>query len=258
MKNYLETADIETSSDNYATRFQGEIGEYFLDVQLAKVEKQLANYRKPTILDVGGGHAQLAIPLITKGFDVTVTGSSDSCEKRLQDAGLIGSYTYQTCDMLALPFDDNSFDVVLAFRLLPHVEHWRTLIGELSRVARNAVLIDYPDLRSTNILYSLLFPLKKLFEKNTRSYTLFTRGEISREFEYNGLQVTNFDAEFMLPMVLHRALQSRRLSQASENLFAAIGVTQLLGSPIVAFAQKRITVASPQEYRFKVPLYNSN
>lgn len=253
MNDYLENADIETSSENYASRFQGQTGAYFLEVQLEKVEKQLADYRHPTILDVGGGHAQLAIPLIEQGYGVTVTGSSDCCQERLQAAGLAGRYNYYTCDMLNLPFKDDSFDVVLAFRLIPHVERWRMLIGELSRVAKKAVIIDYPDLRSTNVLYSLLFPVKKLFEKNTRTYTLFTRSDISSEFERNGMIVTTFDAEFMLPMVVHRAVNSRTFSQTSENLLNAVGLTQLLGSPIVACAQKLKTVRQTQA----PPLKNS-
>lgn len=238
MDKYIETPDILTSSEDYASRFHGKTGEYFLEMQFAKVEKYLAGYYRPTILDVGGGHAQLAIPLIQKGYNVTITGSDDCCEERLLAAGLQGSYSYHTCDMLNLPFKDNCFDVVLAFRLISHVERWRLLIRELSRVAKKAVIIDYPDWRSTNILYSMLFPIKKLFEKNTRNYTLFTRKEISQEFERNGLIVTEFDPEFLLPMVVHRAVNSRYFSQFSENVFAAIGVTQLLGSPIVACAQK--------------------
>lgn len=246
MENYPESADIETSSDDYATRFQGETGKYFLEVQLAKVEKQLGGYHQPTILDVGGGHGQLAIPLIEKGYSVTVTGSDACCEARLLAAGLEGSYRYHTCDMLHLPYKDDCFDIVLAFRLIPHVTRWRELIGELSRVARKAVIIDYPDLRSSNILYSLFFPVKRIFEKNTRTYTLFTRKEISGEFERNGLIVTSFDAEFTLPMVIHRAVNSRTFSQASEYALNAVGITQLLGSPIVACAQKLKTIRQTQ------------
>ena len=47
MNDYLESADIETSSENYASRFQGQTGAYFLEVQLEKVEKQLAVGRRP-------------------------------------------------------------------------------------------------------------------------------------------------------------------------------------------------------------------
>jgi len=30
---FLETADIESSTEDYATRFSGPVGEYFLNVQ---------------------------------------------------------------------------------------------------------------------------------------------------------------------------------------------------------------------------------
>ena len=73
MSKFPEIADIETSSEDYANRFSGEAGRYFLDAQLATVLDLLKPYATATILDVGGGHAQLAIPLIEKGYEVTVT-----------------------------------------------------------------------------------------------------------------------------------------------------------------------------------------
>ena len=36
------------------------------------------------MLDVGGGHGQLAIPLCRAGYRVTVLGSDASCRRRLE------------------------------------------------------------------------------------------------------------------------------------------------------------------------------
>ena len=71
-----------------------------------------------SILDVGGGHAQLAEPLVQAGYQVTVTGSDDCCRKRLDQQLRPGSFKYLTCDSLALPFENQSFDVVLAFSVI--------------------------------------------------------------------------------------------------------------------------------------------
>ncbi|MCP3929455.1 MAG: class I SAM-dependent methyltransferase [Bacteroidetes bacterium] len=240
MTDFPENADIETASDDYASRFSGEVGEYFLEVQLQYVLTILKGYGDVSILDVGGGHAQLSAPLINKGYNVTVTGSDDSCKKRLENCITDKVYGYETCNMLSLPFENNSFDVVLAFRLLPHVSRWKELIVELSRVAKKAVIVDYPDIRSTNILNFLLFRIKKQMEGNTRPFLLFSRQEIGNEFNKNALYLKKYHPQFLLPMVVHRKLRKASLSKSMESFFQKAGVTSQLGSPIVAHFTKKV------------------
>jgi 2-polyprenyl-3-methyl-5-hydroxy-6-metoxy-1,4-benzoquinol methylase len=231
---FLETADIETASDGYASRFSGEIGAYFLQMQLELLLELLPELAPgATVLDVGGGHAQLAVPLAQRGCKVTVTGSDASCRLRLAQQLPENAYVYQTCDMLHLPFADRSFDFVIAFRLVPHVDRWPQLLAELARVAAKTVVIDYPDLRSTNILNFLLFRLKKKLEGNTRTFGLFSRAQIISEFAKNGMVNPKLQPEFLLPMVLHRKLGSAALSRLLENTCRASGLTQLFGSPII-------------------------
>jgi 2-polyprenyl-3-methyl-5-hydroxy-6-metoxy-1,4-benzoquinol methylase len=238
---YSETADIETSSDEYASRFSGEVGEYFLKIQLdiliSLLEPHLGH--KARILDVGGGHAQIAVPLVRMGYDITVTGSHDSCRRRLSEQLPMGGFSYQTCDMLHLPFVDNSFDVVIAFRLVPHVENWRRLLAELARVSAGVVIVDYPDIRSVNIMNFLFFRLKKLLEGNTRPFGLFRRKQILQEFAGNGMGHPKIVPEFFLPMVLHRKLGSAGISRFLEGFCQYIGLTRLFGSPIVLRVAKK-------------------
>lgn len=237
---YSETADIETSSDDYANRFSGEVGEYFLKIQLDILLSLLEPHleQKARILDVGGGHAQLAVPLVKMGYDVTVTGSHDSCRSRLSERLPKGGFTYQTCDMLHLPFTDNSFDVVIAFRLVPHVENWQRLLAELARVSAGTVIVDYPDIRSANIMNSLFFRLKKSLEGNTRPFGLFRRTQILQEFAKNGMGHPQIVQEFFLPMVLHRKLGSAGISRFLEGCCRCVGLTRLFGSPIVVRVDK--------------------
>ena len=230
---FLETADIETATADYAARFSGPAGEYFLAKQASITLNLLRHLPKATVLDVGGGHGQLAEPLVQRGYAVTVTGSDDSCRVRLDQRLAPGSFTYQTCDSLALPFADHSFDVVMAFRLLPHVSRWRQIIAEMCRVADKCVIVDYPDRRSTNILYELLFKMKKKMEGNTRPFTLFSRAEIAASVGENGFAQPQFMPEFLLPMVVHRKVGNKTLSAAVETCCRLTGLTQLFGSPII-------------------------
>jgi ubiquinone/menaquinone biosynthesis C-methylase UbiE len=167
-----------------------------------------------------------------------VTGSSDACRNRLDTLLPAGSFNYKTCDMLHLPYSDRSFDVVLAFRLVPHVIRWQQLIAEMCRVARTAVIVDYPDIRSFNFLTALLFGLKKSIEVNTRPYELFSKKQITKEFAQNGFGSPVFRHEFFLPMVIHRRVGSANFSSGVERAFRACGLTRLFGSPVIIRFQR--------------------
>ena len=77
------TPDVETASDDYASRFSGATGRYFLAVQERTVSDLLGSPGPRRILEVGGGHAQLAPGLLAAGHEVWVQGSAASCAKRL-------------------------------------------------------------------------------------------------------------------------------------------------------------------------------
>jgi ubiquinone/menaquinone biosynthesis C-methylase UbiE len=237
MPKYPETADIETASADYAARFSGAVGQYFLDQQTAITLKLLVDLPGLRVLDVGGGHGQLAAPLAENGFEVTVTGSADSCgtalDQRVFQDEARKDVSYLTCDSLNLPFEDKSFDVVISFRLLAHAEHWQDLIAELCRVASKSVIIDYADKRSSNILYEQFFGMKKQLEGNTRPFILYSRSQISEEFRKNGFSAPSFRPEFLLPMVVHRKLKSRTFSTLVENFFRWTGLTHYFGSPVI-------------------------
>lgn len=238
-REFLETADIETASDDYASRFAGPVGAYFLEVQARLTLALLRELPGATVLDVGGGHAQLTMPLARNGYKVTVTGSDDNCRSRLDRFCEQGSFTYLTCDSLNLPFADDHFDVVMAFRLLPHAQRWKQLISEMCRVAGKAVILDYPDRRSANILYDLLFDLKKNMEGNTRTYTLFSRKEITAELVANNFSAPTLRPEFFIPMVIHRKLKSPAISRSLEAVCRVTGLTHLFGSPIILRSNAR-------------------
>lgn len=230
---FSETADIETASDDYAARFSGAVGNYFLEVQAQITLDLLKDLPHASVLDVGGGHAQLTLPLVNNGHEVTVTGSADICRARLDRYCQPGSFQYMTCDSLDLPFQDKQFDVVMAFRLLSHTKQWQRLIQEMCRVARKAIILDYPDKRSANILYDLLFDLKKNMEGNTRTYTVFSRKELSDELQANHFDLPVFRPEFFVPMVIHRRLKNPAISKTLEFISQYSGLTKIFGSPTI-------------------------
>jgi 2-polyprenyl-3-methyl-5-hydroxy-6-metoxy-1,4-benzoquinol methylase len=230
---YPETADIETSSDGYAARFRGPVGAWMLDVQARITLDLLATVPGATVLDVGGGHGQLAIPLCRSGYPVTVLGSSDACRQRIAAPVNQGQCRFVTGNVIDLPFPDRSFDVAISFRLLPHCEAWPTLIRELCRVARRTVIVDYPTSQGLNAMAPALFGAKQKLEGNTRAWRLFRHDEVEAAFRDNGYALRRRVGQFFLPMVLHRVLHCRPLSRALEGACRAAGLTRRWGSPVI-------------------------
>jgi 2-polyprenyl-3-methyl-5-hydroxy-6-metoxy-1,4-benzoquinol methylase len=238
MESPRENADVETSSDAYARRFEGAVGTWFLDVQAGTTLELLAPFPGARVLDVGGGHGQLAQALLGAGHELTIVGSAPECAHRVQPLVDAGRVRFQAADLLALPYPDRTFDVALAFRLLPHVARWRELIAELCRVAARAVIVDYPTQRSVNAVSGALFALKRGVEKDTRPFTVFRDAEVESAFAAAGFRTTARRGQFVAPMALHRAHGSATLGRMLENSAGAIGLRRLLGSPVIARAER--------------------
>lgn len=230
-----EIADVETSSGEYARRFASPAGIWMLAVQERITVRLLASPPDgATLLDVGGGHAQLAPTLARRGWRVTVFGSTPECAARLGPELNAGQLSFAAGNLLALPFPDRSFEITLAIRLLPHCRRWPLLIAELCRVARTTVLVDYPTSQSLNCFSAALFEAKKKVEKNTRPFTLFRHAEVTAEFARCGFALRERQGQFFLPMVLHRMLNTPRLSTSLEWICRRTGFTRLFGSPVLA------------------------
>jgi 2-polyprenyl-3-methyl-5-hydroxy-6-metoxy-1,4-benzoquinol methylase len=228
-----EDADVETSSAGYARRFEGGVGRYFLDVQARATLDLLAPWPGARVLDVGGGHGQITGPLVDQGYDLTIYGSPGSTEDRVQTWTRQGRARFSTGDLLKTPFPDRAFDVVVSYRLLPHVRRWPELVAELSRLAARAVVVDYPTSRSVNAAAEAFFGLKKGVEGNTRPFTVFKDAEIAATFAASGFRVTGRRPQFLFPMALHRALRSAALARALEGAGALVGGTRAWGSPVI-------------------------
>lgn len=229
-----ETADIETSSDAYARRFSGPAGAWMLSVQEKGALRLLAGRELATVLDVGGGHGQVARPLCRDGYRVHVLGSDASCAHRIRDLVDAGTCEFTVGNVIDLPFPDRSFDAAISFRLVTHCAQWPALVAELCRVARRTVVVDYPTGQSLNAIAPLLFGAKKKLEGDTRTWTLFRHREIDDAFAANGFTRTGRFKQFFWPMVLHRALKSRGLSATLEAPPRALGLTAAWGSPVIA------------------------
>ncbi len=229
-----EQPDIHSSSVEYADRFSGASGNWMLERQKRSVLEILSKFEARTILELGGGHAQITPTLVEMGYEVTVRGSTPECATRLSSLLESNACSFSVGNIIRTEFPDNSFDVVICLRQISHLKHWKQLIREASRIARQVVVIDYPPSVGFNMLYGPLFPLKKMMEGNSRTYRRFNRKELRMAFGECGLRPDKSLPQFFLPMVMHRRLKNVKVSSALERTFSLLGCTRLLGSPIVA------------------------
>lgn len=232
-------ADIETASKAYAARFAGPAGRWMLDVQARHVLGLLKPVTPVTVLEVGGGHGQLTGGLIQAGYQVTVQGSTADCRRGVDAWTSAGKCAFVQGSYLNLPFPDQSFDAVVSVRLIMHSAAWPQVIAEMCRVARRAVIVDYPRAGGLNRLAPWLFGAKKKLEKNTRTWRNFTHAEVAEAFARHGLRAAARSGQFVFPMVLHRTVQARAISAFLEGVTAAVGLNRRLGTPVLARFDRR-------------------
>jgi SAM-dependent methyltransferase len=231
--------DVETSSEGYARRFAGDVGAWFLEAQARITLALLAPWPRARVLDVGGGHAQLTGPLVDAGYDVTVYGSSDLCAGRVRPWTENGRARFLSGSLERLAAADRAFDVVLSFRLLPHVAGWRDLLADLCRVAARAVIVDYPTRRSLNAVAGPLFEVKRGVEGNTRPFLVLADADVRAAFTASGFEPTAREPEFVMPMALHRAMGLAGVSRALEAASSTLGLRRAVGSPVILRAERR-------------------
>jgi len=191
------------------------------------------------VLDVGGGHGQVTGPLVEAGYAVSVLGSDPACEARVREWTSSGRARFLAADLLAPGLPERSFDVVLSLRLLPHVRRFPDLVATLARLAKTAVVVDYPTSRSVNALSGALFGLKQGVEGDTRPFTVFADREIEDAFAAHGFRPSARRPQFALPMALYRALGSAGVARACEGASRALGLTRAFGSPVVLRLERR-------------------
>jgi len=232
----LEDADVETASADYAKRFDSPVGGFMLATQAGITLDLLRNLpSSASVLDVGGGHGQVAPVLAGRGHRVSVLGSSPSAvATTLRPSIEAGRVNFLSGDLRNPPVEPKSFDVVVSYRLLAHAHDLAGLVAGLTRSARIAVIVDYATTRSFNAAADLLFAAKKRVEQNTRPFLVQRDADIEALFRANGFERRARRPQFFWPMALHRGLRSPGLSRGLEGLASILGLRALFGSPVIA------------------------
>lgn len=226
--------DFHVSSNWYATRFSGKTGRWFLRVQEEALLEALREWPAPaSVLDVGGGHGQLAGILVRQGYDVTVLGGEAARRERIAPLVESGACRFQVGSFERLPFPDGAFDLVVSFRIMPHIKDWQGFLSELKRVAKKAFVIDYATTRSVNCLAKQLFGFKRRIEGKITGFIIYNENDLLSYCRSIELTLKYRFPQYFLPMAFHRLLKCSKVSEKLERFFRHAGMTSGFGSPVI-------------------------
>lgn len=221
-------------------RFGGPIGQLIARTQ----EQVIAGFLDPvegqTVLDVGTGTGRAAIAVARRG--ARMIGVDASAEmlavaaRRAHEAAV--EVTFLPGDAHALAFGDRSFDAVICLRVLMHTPDWRTSLAELCRVARHRVVFDYPAFGSAAALQAAARHVAHALGARVEAYRVFRRRAVVSALAANGFRLAGEHRQFVLPIALHKRLNSEAATGRIEGALSRVGLTRVCGSPVTVVAER--------------------
>jgi 2-polyprenyl-3-methyl-5-hydroxy-6-metoxy-1,4-benzoquinol methylase len=237
---YTVYADPQTARTFDDRRFGGPIGELVAESQATVLLRMAGDVRGRRVLDVGTGTGRAALLLSKAGAEVTGVDASEQmlavARERARSAGRTITFIHR--DAHTLEFPDRSFDVSVSLRMLMHSPRWRAALSELCRVSARRVVFDYPSSRSAALLQSLSRRLASQLGARTEPYRVLSDRHIIAALSAAGFRVTERHRQFVLPIALHKAIGSRRLTTSVEGGLERAGLLRLFGSPVTVVAER--------------------
>jgi len=139
------------------------------------------DYTFNKVLEVGAGDGSILKFLSEKNFasEYHAVEISESGVAHILSRGINNLLSVQVFDGYHLPFDDDSFDLIILSHVLEHVEHERILLRELKRVAKYIVIevpIDYKAGVDKRIKHFLAYGHINVYTPTSLRYLLHTEG----------------------------------------------------------------------------------
>jgi ubiquinone/menaquinone biosynthesis C-methylase UbiE len=133
------------------------------------------------VLEVGAGDGSILKLLADQNFapEYYAVEISDSGVAHIQSRNIAQLASVQIFDGYHLPFDDNSFDLIILSHVLEHVEHERLLLREIKRVSRHFVIevpLDYKPGVDKRIKHFLAYGHINVYTPTALRYLLQTEG----------------------------------------------------------------------------------
>ena len=245
---YSVYADPAMAEGFDALRFSGPIGRLIAETQEQQIAAFLAPIAGRRILDVGTGTGRAAMALAKRGASVIGVDASAEmlqvAERRARDAGVPlnpdsgAGVTFVRGDAHGLHFPDRSFDAVVCLRVLMHTPDWRASLRELCRVSAGRVVFDYPSLWSAAALQAVTRRIAHVVKPSVEAYRVFPPGAVARELAAEGFAVRGEHRQFVLPIALHKRINSEPWTRRVEGAFERARLMRRFGSPVTIVAER--------------------
>jgi len=133
------------------------------------------------VLEVGAGDGSILKFLSEQNFapEYHAVEISESGVEHIKARNIANLKSVQIFDGYRLPFEDNSFDLIILSHVLEHVEHERLLLRELKRVAAYSVIEvprDYKADVDKRIKHFLAYGHINMYTPTSLRYLLRTEG----------------------------------------------------------------------------------
>jgi methionine biosynthesis protein MetW len=133
------------------------------------------------VLEVGAGDGSILKFLADAGYapEYHAVEISESGVAHILARKINGVKSVQIFDGYKLPFEDDSFDLIILSHVLEHVEHERVLLREIKRVARHCIVevpLDYRFGVDTRIKHFLAYGHINIYTPTSLRYLLSTEG----------------------------------------------------------------------------------
>jgi len=242
---HYASKDVAEGFDNL--RFSGPIGRYLLAEQEALLMAAFAplgadghSLSGCSVVDVGTGTGRAAIGLARAGASVVgVDASSEMLDVARERAATAGvALQFEVGDAHALPFPSAHFDGAVSLRVLMHTPDWARCVGELCRVARRRVVVDFPSMSSLAAVESGVRHVRRTVGHRVEAYRVMSERSVVAAFEANGYRVVHIHRQFVLPIAFHKAVGSLGFTRGVERVLGAVGLLRLAGSPVTMVAER--------------------
>src|SRR5204863_8748392 len=113
-------------------------------------------------------------------------------------------------------------------RVLMHTPDWRASLGELCRVSADRVVFDYPSLYSAAAIQAAVRRVTSRFDAKVEAYRVFSPSAVARVLTDAGFRVAGEHRQFVLPIALHKAINSASWTTRVEGALERAGVMRRL------------------------------
>lgn len=212
------------------TRFGDKIGKY-IDSWDKKTIYHLIEGKTGKVLDVGCGTGRLSIFLTKKGYNVI---GIDASEEMLRIARYKNKEVkFVKGDAMNLPFPEKEFDYCSSFRTIMHTLDWKKSVGEMCRVTKNAVIIEFPPVLSYGLFVAFINPIRRIFDKRVQPWKTMSLCDMKEVLKENDFNVVDQKRMHVLPVIVHRLFNNLEFTKGIESMFNKLGLTKHFGVPCI-------------------------